>query len=321
MADRVAPCLIVNPRSFQATRSGFLDRVARLAKRYGAPIVTLTDPTQLLRELDRLCAEGRQRLFVLSGDGTVQGIVQYLALLPANVWNPELLILGGGRSNATANDFGGGSALSKLEAALHQTHNGEAMHVAERQLLRVEQEGAVAQHGFLLAGSMIDAAIRLCHAHRQAGTGWLHRGVLSSQYRLAKLVGEVALKRSPLPPYPQLDIRADGETLSGANRLLIATTLLHRDSLYNPYAARGTGAVRMTAISADAQRFWSRLPRLLTGYFSDDMNPQHGYLSGRFERVEISGLASYALDGELFACDPARPVVLQGGPHVRVLLP
>ena len=54
-------------------------------------------------------------------------------------------------------------------------------------------------------------------------------------------------------------------------RLLLATTLLHRTGPLDPYAPRGDGPLRLTAVTAGARRFWPALPRLLTGRYSAAM--------------------------------------------------
>ena len=314
------PCVLVNPRSFQASTNDLARRALALCARVGADAVPRRGRAHLAAEPERLRAAGQRRLFVLAGDGTVQGIVQYLATQHSPLWQPELLVLGGGRSNVTAHEFGHGSALRKLSEALRRTHKGAAITVQERQLLRLEARGLAPQHGFLFAAGVIDAGIRLCEQHRQSGTSWLHRGPLSSAYCLVKLTVQVNRGRSPLPPYP--DLRIDTGTaapFSGPQRLLVASTLLHRLGLFNPYAARGVGAVRLTAIRADAERFWRRLPRAMAGRFTDEMTPERGYLSGRFERVAIDGLTSFSLDGEMFDVDPSATVLIQGGPAVRML--
>jgi hypothetical protein len=314
------PCLIVNPLSFQVAASGLARKAARLAQESGAEVIEVRDRAQLAAELERLCAEQRTRLFILAGDGTVQGIVQYLAMLPPSRWQPELLVLGGGRSNVTANEFGHGSPLRTLREALRRCSVGASIDVHEQPLLRVEQADHPPQHGFLLAGAVIDAAIRLCDRFRQSGNSWLHRGKLSSQYCLAKLALQIARGRSPLPADPDLQIRVTNEVVfENTCRVLMASALAHRNQWVNPYAACGTGPVRLTAIAANAQGLWRRLPRVLTGHFTADMRPEQGYLSGRFERVEILGLASFSLDGEMFEPDHQRPVIIQAGPTLRML--
>ncbi|MET0984304.1 MAG: hypothetical protein ABW034_02745, partial [Steroidobacteraceae bacterium] len=63
------------------------------------------------------------------------------------------------------------------------------------------------------------------------------------------------------------------------------------------------------------------LPRVLLGRFTSRMNPEHGYLSGRCERLEVLGLERYTLDGEKFETDPTRPVVIRRGPTLRFIVP
>jgi hypothetical protein len=103
--------------------------------------------------------------------------------------------------------------------------------------------------------------------------------------------------------------------------LLLATTLLHRTGLLNPYAARGDGEVRVTSVSRDAHSFWRLLPRLLTGRYLKSMSADNGYLSGRCDSVRVDGLAGYSLDGEAFDTDPSRPVVISAGPRLRFIRP
>ncbi len=329
----VPPCLIVNPLSFRASQGGLAGRAIALARRHGAQVIEAVEPADVFAAMEQLRARRQPRVFVLSGDGTVQGIVQYLALLPAQEWEPELLVLGGGRSNVTARDFGGVPAYAKLEAALRGSSEGRPMGVELHQLLRIEQEGSTPQHGFLLAAAMIDSGIRLCRRHRKSGHGWIHTGPLSDAYTLGRLALQVLTGRSPLPPFPQMRIdavatppatgptTAASQSLQGPIRVLVATTLRHAEGLYNPYAARGEGSVRVTAVAATAPRFWRRLPKILTGRFDEHMDSSQGYLSGRFDHVVLLGLGHYSLDGEAFETDATRPVFIRGGAHLRVLKP
>lgn len=316
------PCLMVNPGSFRVSRGNLAAQARALADRFDAEVLEVNQPGEIRSAMETLHARRQSRIFVLAGDGTVQGIVQYLALLPPGEWLPDLLFLAGGRSNTIALEFLRAPAMAALEAALRSSHESRELAVKAAHVLRVEQEGRHPQHGFLFVAAMLDSGVRLCRQHRLASSGWLHRGPLADPYRLAKLAGQVMIGRSPLPPYPHLRIATEaGEALAGPQRILMGTTLGRRHGLYNPFAARGAGAVRMTAVAADASRFWRRLPRLITGYFTDDMNPEDGYLSGCFQRIEVTGLAAYSLDGEAFDCDPTRPLVMCAGMQLRVLQP
>lgn len=312
-------CFIVNSRSFRVSNGRLAADAIALAKAHGADLVEADDPETLSAGLDRCLARGPSRLIVLSGDGTVQFIVDRLARLPAGTPLPQLLLLGGGRTNLTAADLNGrGALLKKLESGL----SGATLPVEERETLCIEQTPAPPRHGFFVAAAMIDSAIRKCQQRRQSGRGELRIGHSSTAWSLLRLAVLALLGRRPLAPNPELDIRAHGLAgIGGVMRVLIATTLQHRQGLFDPYAAQGEGGVRLTAVAQSARGFWPKLPLILMGRFTPRMRPENGYLSGRCKAVEVSGLGTYTLDGEKFDCDPTRPVVIRSGPRLRFLVP
>lgn len=316
-----APCLIVNPRSFRAARGGLAARALALGRRYGAELIESADPATLASALDRALAAGPRPIFIVSGDGTVQALMDQLVARYGDAL-PPVLALGGGRSNLTAVDVGGGgSPLAKLERALTRQREGETFATEDRPLLVIEQAGAPAHHGFFVAGGLIDAAIRDARKQREAGEGFLQRGAPSTAWYLLKLALLALRGRSPLRA-EVLQIDASGlGTLHGANRVLIATTLQHREGLFDPYAVRGDGMLRITAIAAQAPRFWRFLPGILCGRFAPELSLENGYLSGRCAQLTVRGLRGYSLDGEAFATDPALPVTIRTGATIRFLQP
>jgi hypothetical protein len=316
------PWLIVNPHSFRASRRGLAGRVTALARSHGLPVVEATNLQEFYSSLDRLRDLRVGQVWMLAGDGTVHATAQYLAQPAGAAWSPALLLLGGGRANVVPRDCGGYPPWERFVSALGSLREGRPLPEERLLTMRVEQEGSVPQHGFFLAGAIIHAGIRLCQEHRARGSGWLHRSWFADPYCLLKVAAQVWTGRSPLPPYDDLQVTVDGAVVAHAPmRMLLASTLQFREALYNPFAQRGTGAVRLTAVAAGASRFWRNLPSMFKGRFGDDMTLQQGYLSGRFPAVEIIGMSGYALDGELFASDPARPVRLSGGIGLRVLRP
>lgn len=316
------PCLIVNPKSFRTSNGGLASRALALGAAYGAELIEASHPDELRAGLDRVLARGVRRVIVLSGDGTVQAIVDHLAGLVSGLPVPELMILGGGRTNLTAADLrGSGGLMHKLESALVRCRDGQAFEIQERPTLTVQQHPSAPRHGFFVAGGFVDDVIRDCHRHRDSGRGSLRQGHFSTPWYLLKLALLSLLGRCPIP-YPQMQIRASsGETLCGLNRVLIASTLLHRERRFDPYADRGTGPLRVTSITASAPGFWWSLPQILMGRFSTRLNPARGYLSGRCDQVEVLGMTGYSLDGEDFDTDPSRPVVISTGPRLRFLMP
>lgn len=314
-------CLIVNPRSFRASNGSLAQHAVALADAYGADVVQAFHPTQLERELDRLIAARQENVFVLAGDGTVHAIVDHLARQPAGTRVPRLLVLGGGRTNLIASDFEGrGALLKKLERALACARRRGEFRIDMRPTLLVEQAGSPARHGFFVAAGLIDTIIRQAHRHRETGEGALREGHFSTAWYLLKLALRSMIGRSDLES-PHLRIESPGrEGLREPARVLVASTLEHRTGLFHPYAPRGEGPLRFTAVGESAP-FWRRLARILTGRFSAAMTLEAGYFSGRCERLEILDLPGYTLDGEKFDADPSRPVVFRTGPRIEFLLP
>ena len=316
------PVLLINPRSFRASRRGLAGRAARRARRSGIEVIEASAPADFRAAFDRLHARRQDEIWLLSGDGTIHWIAEYLAGL-ADGWAPALLLLGGGRANVVPRECGGYPAMRALRAAL-ATHDA-GRRLPRRQLctLQLEQPGLPVRQGFFLAGGMIHEGVRVCSEHRSRGSGWLHRSLAADFYALLKLLVQVVTGRSPLPPYAHMSLRMqDGRALAAAPiRILLATTLGMRDALYNPFAATGEGPVRATAIAASAPHFWRHLPGILRGRFAAELTPAAGVLSGRCQWLEVTGLADFSLDGEHFRTDPARPVVIGPGFELTVLQP
>lgn len=317
-----APLLLVNPRGFSASH-GLAERAIALAQSEGAEVARAQGLDEINGAVDALLAKRQSRVMVLAGDGTVQAVVDRLAHLPAASWLPDLVVLPGGRTNMTALDLTGpDDALASMQRALRRAREGrwdEA--VFERALVRVEQAPAPARYGFFVAGALVDGIIRHVHTYRTGGTGPLRRGPLSTPIALAKLAGLALVGRHGMP-LPDVHLQADGlGRIDGKLRILLASSLAHSSGSFNPYADRGAGDLRVTAIARSADRFWRSLPAVLGGRYSAAMNADAGYLSGRCERLEATGLPGYMLDGEPFDLDPQRPVVISAGPRLRFVRP
>ena len=321
-AAPVPPCLLVNPRSFRASR-GLAERASALAAQMGAEVVRVEGGLDVSAALDAILARRQRHVAVLAGDGTVREVIERLARLPAGHWLPDLLILPGGRTNLTAADLvPRADPLATLAKALAWAGDGRWDDaVIERVPLCVAQAPAPPRFGFFFGGAAVDSVVHDAQTRRYAGGGSLHRGPLASAWVVARLLALGLVGRANLPVSTlAIDAGACG-SLQGRIRLVLATTLLHRAGLFDPYAARGSGDLRLTAVTAAARRFWPALPRLLTGRYSKAMNLDNGYLSGNCEQVRIEGLAGYVLDGEHFDTDPARPVIITPGPRLRFLSP
>ena len=314
--------MLVNPRSFRASRRGLARRAAGLARRSGIEVTEASDPARFRAVFEDLHARRQPEIWLLSGDGTIHWIAGYLASL-ADGWSPALLLLGGGRANVVPRECGGYPPMRALRTALAAHAAGRPLPRATLRTLRLTQPGMPDRLGFFVAGGMVHEGVRVCSEHRARGNSWLHRSLAADFYALLKLLVKVWVGRSPLPPYTSMGLRMqDGRELPPLPmRILLASTLCMRDALYNPFAETGEGPVRATAIAATAPHFWRYLPGILRGRFARELTPQTGVLSGRCESFQVFGMADFSLDGEHFHADPALPLTFAPGYELTVLTP
>lgn len=155
-AGKVAACLLINPLSCRTLYGSLARRAELLARSHGLRVEVTGDAGRILALLEDLRAQRLPRLFVLSGDGTIQLVARYLACLPAGDWNPELLLLGGGRANVVPRAFGGTPALRALRRVLQALREQRPLQIESQPVLSVSQAGRPLQQGFILVGSMID---------------------------------------------------------------------------------------------------------------------------------------------------------------------
>lgn len=311
--------ILVNPRSFRISAGARLDRVCQTARAAGTPVHVVHGPDEIQAALASFGEDLPLRLVVIGGDGTVQAAVSaLLKTSPSSI--PPLLVLGGGRTNLTARDLGTHRSLARLlERALHDP---DGLNHTQRQILTLEQpDQGLKLFGFFVAGALVDHIIRDCHRYRTRHRGWLRTGHPSSAWRVLQLGVLGALGRSRFRPRA-MRINAGGlGSLDQSVRVFVASSLEHDRGWIDPYAARGSGPVRLTAISAQAPRFWLTLPGLLRGRLNPALRAETGYLSGRTERVVVRGLNAICVDGQEYDLDPTLDLVLDPGPAIRFLTP
>ncbi len=311
--------ILANPNSFRMAIGKHLAQVDRLARAGAMSLYPVQSPADIASALAEAAPGVDDRLVIIGGDGTLQAVVTELVAPAERGQAPTLCMLGGGRTNLTARDLGSHRrVLQRLEQL--STRPSE-WHCSWRSVLRLggSQHGPL--YGFFVAGALVDAVIRDCHAYRARSRGWLRTGHGATPWRLSQL-GLQALSGRSRFELPSLAVRADGlGSLSGPCRILLLSTLHHQGAGLSPYADRGQGPLRVTAIHQQAQAFWRHLPGLVAGRLAAGLGPQTGYLSGRSHRVQVLGLPSICLDGQEFALDPERPLQVEAGPDFRFLHP
>jgi len=312
--------VLVNPRSFRMSLRGRLPRIVELIKKRGATLVEVFEPNAIRDSLQVALDQDCKLLVIIGGDGTVQAAVTALAEMAEPEQRPRILVLGGGRTNYTARDIGTHDRLlATLEMALDDPAR---LNDTERQTLVLEHPSLDEPlHGFFVAGALVDHVIRDCHDYRAKGQGPLRRGHVSSAWRVMQL-GLLGLLGRHSFEAPRLSIDAAGlGHIEDSIRLLLLTSLHHRDEWIDPYADRGHGSIRLSAASTSARGFWRRLPRLIRGRYRTDMAPNTGYLSGMSQEVRIKGLAGVSLDGQEVDFDADHPLLIRSGPAFHFLHP
>lgn len=310
---------LINPMSFRMRIHDGSARTTERVRAHGGTVHRVMTLTEIEQAMDDVMRAGTQRLVLAGGDGTVQGAVSWLARnCPAGSL-PELIVLAAGRTNYVAADVGTQTHFIQTLDAILETPI-ERLHPVNRHTIECRHPSMPTQHGFFLAGAIVDQTIR--HAHReQPHEGSRPRQYAASTQSVVRLLVRAALGRYRFE-LPGLDINAGAlGRFSGRCRFLLATSLPLQAHLVDPYARRGHGELRLTAIAANANRWRTRLPRILLGKFSPAMDIQAGYLSGRFESARVSGIDKITLDGQEFDLDPSRPLELRTGPSWRFLRP
>jgi hypothetical protein len=312
-------CVLVNPRSFRIHGGQSLDTVTNVARAAEAPVHVVQHPEDISSALAGYQQNFPANLIVVGGDGTVQAALSALAE-STSARLPRILVLGGGRTNFTARDLGTHTKpLHWLKRALH---NPEIFNTERRTLLSVEQpESGQKLHGFFIAGAMIDHIIRDCHAYRKRHQGWLRTGHPSSAWRVMQLAAMGLVGRSSFRPPPMKVDAGKLGMLDEGVRILILSSLEHRRGAINPYAPRGSGDVRLTAVTQRARRLWSRMPFLLQGRLSGQQTPETGYLSGRSSQVVVRGMNAACIDGQEYEFVPDEDVLIRPGPAFDFMVP
>jgi diacylglycerol kinase (ATP) len=314
--------MLINARSFHLSQRDRAWQLQTRAERVGVAAVRVHDRDSVGAALDDAISANVGLIAIAGGDGTIQAALTHLTerhAADAGRRLPNLMVLGGGRTNLTPRDFGArGGPLATFERAWR---GAVPLQRIRRRVLTLSQPGHAAHSGFFVAGSLVDHLIRACHQYRAAGDGPLRDGVPSTAWFLARTaVQRLAGQYYYAPPVLAVDAASLG-TLAGPMPVFLCTTLDHAGDLVNPYARRGAGPLRVTAIRSQARDFWWRIPRIVRGRFTSRMHRDAGYLSGRCTRLAVTGLRSISLDGQEFDLDPNLPLTIEPGPQFEFLQP
>lgn len=316
---------LINPLSFRMSLRNRAERSIQRVQAHGGLAFETRQLEEIEQALNSIYADessGQQisRLVVAGGDGTLQAVVSWLSRNQDQSDFPDLIVLSAGRTNYVAADVGTRRHfLDTLEKILSQP--AEALHPVHRPALRLEHPDFGLQAGFFAAAGLIDYIIRDIHQWRAMHSGWWRNhhgataaGLMRLGYR--SLIGRARYQPSELT----IDTDELGR-MDGPCKLLLLTTLELSQSIAEPYARRGSGDVRITAIHARARAFKRNFPSLLRGKFKPSMDIENGYLSGNCNTVLIKNINQITLDGQEFDLNPEQPLHISPGPVFRFLRP
>lgn len=313
-------CLLINPRSFLASRNSLWQRAAEAAGKFGAPVRMEADLAGFLSAVSEFSGLGASKIIVFGGDGTLQGLLSECLRAGTLESLPALMKLGGGRTNLIAANLKGtgGDVIGKLERALEAPAGRDRTRTVPTFVVSCDENPIEA--GLFLAGAVIDEAIREIHAYREGQHGRWRDGTLASLCWAARRTTSALARLRPFER-PEMEIEAQGlGKLQGPMRLMLLSTLDRMPAGIRPYAPHGQGAVRVLAARADASGFWRTVPAIARGRFDRSTSPETGYLSGRCPEVKIDGLHRYCIDGQEFESQSGS-VRVRGGPEIRFAEP
>ncbi|MEM6354581.1 MAG: diacylglycerol kinase family protein [Pseudomonadota bacterium] len=255
-----------------------------------------------------LLAAGVQRIAVDGGDGTVRLVVDAL-LREQAAERVALILLRRGNTNLFCREIGGWGSRLPEDA-------GGGLVVARR-LLRVRNAGCD-RHGLIFGLGAYERATRLS-AERRGPLG--AAGVASAGGRALwddVLQGPEGPWRRGVP----LDVSVDGVAAPAGPRLLFAATAAEgRLPLgLDPFGREGQGPVRWLDIDAPGRRLAVAAPLVLSGRHRPWLE-RAGYRRGRAEMIELGGVGSFVLDGDVIACGPDATLTIEPSLPVRFQVP
>ena len=298
-----------------------VQQVLTLLKSHGDVLHLETDSASLVAEaLADFEKEGVELLVVNGGDGTLQRILSdLLGREDESAWLPGVAPIRGGRTNMSAIDLGSHRhPVRGLSALIDAARNGQlAAREVSRPVLRVDlgpEDGV--QYGVFFGAGMLHRAVQLTPRYFPEGRA---QGVFGAGAVTAALLGRAAFGRSGgILHADKMQLSVDGEPAESRELRVVMATSADRLFLgLRPFWGRGPGPVRLTTLSADAQRLKRAALGLLRGRPPAWATPETGYGSWNCERAAFRLDCGVTIDGELFDPQEGRAVEIAADRRLR----
>ncbi len=315
--------LIVNPRSGKGRGDG----LALAEKLRGSPeveIAVLDQFEDLVPSLQAMAGAGVTRLFISSGDGTIQQIQTELAERGTFARLPQLCLLPHGTTNMSAADLGLGiKDLSEQAKIIANAGNrAKQLELRTRSTVRVANpaDGNV-RHGMFVGTGAIWRGTVFCQ-DAVHGTGL--RGDWATFATLAAAVARSIFSRGgstdPDRIVQPCEMTVTGDaagTISGGQLLFLATTLDKLILGCRPFWGGKSAAVRVSVFPYPPPS----VPRWLwtSMYGPEERRMPEGCHSFCSESMTIDTQCPFVIDGEFFDPPANEPLRLEAGAEFTYL--
>jgi diacylglycerol kinase family enzyme len=308
--------IVNNPRSRRNLRRP--EVAARLRQLLGdrGEVADAATPQELARALERFRKAGISVLGVSGGDGTGHRVLTALVESWAGAPLPRLALLRGGSMNTVARANGvRGSPESVLASLLVRERTGIPHPTVERELLRVEADGAAPGYGFLFVSG---CAATFLDAYYDSGhpSPWTAAWLLARAAASALVGGPFARRLARRDP---IRVVADGEEWPGEAYLGVAAGTVPELGLgFRTFGrcAEQPGFFHAVGVTGSPAAVAAALPRLRLG------KPWRRRLAFdavvRDLELELPAPMRFTVDGDLYRAE--RAVRVRTGPPVQIVV-
>jgi hypothetical protein len=274
----------------------------------------LREFSQLPEVMGELMAMNTNRLFISSGDGTIDAVQTILAESGYARRDLRLGLLAHGTTNMTARDVG--MRPKRISAQINIIRDGGEHETQVRTTLRIANaRDGIVRHGmFLGAGAVAEAARYSQQALNDRGIGGnlapflvLSRSAIKTLTRAPKALDETRIDR----PH-DITITADGKSFCEGRQLLAMFTTLETLVLgARPFWGDTSGAIRLTVLPYPVPNLLRWIGPVLYGGARRLIPP--GAKSGSCNAATIQCHVPYVLDGEFLEGPDDAPLRIERG--------
>lgn len=266
-------------------------------------------PADLHEAVPALKAQDVRVVACLGGDGTLHYAIEAMIHHYGEDQLPLVLPLGGGTLNGVAHALGtGGVADTTLSGAMDAIER-DAAEIRTQSLLRIRNACNGNQHfGFTFAAGLAARAAKRYYNRTNPG--------LIDVAATSLLPVTTAIFGGEFYAPVALDLRIDGEPLSGETHTVVAGVLANPFLWFRPFGNETCGDAQFHVVAASmrpaeiAMRLW----KIFRGRCDHP-----GISTGRANAVSLRWSEGFVIDGELFSQHQDSDIRISMGPAIQFL--